>query len=424
MTANHQPARSANIAAISDYYRSGIKERATRLGIEIEHTLVHPDGSQVSYEGECGAKGLLAALAETFPEPMMDGEDVIGMAADRKTVTLEPAAQVELSAGPFEDLVAAKACIDGFEEELAEAGRSCGIEVLTPGYHPTTRAVDLKIIPKRRYAIMNGYRGAIPMFGICMMRGSAATQVSIDYTSEADCLRKLRLANACVPILSLMCDNSPVFEAQPRRHQLVRTEIWQKCDPDRCGIVPGSMDAGFSLADHAAYILDTPALVAKVDGVDELCTQTFGELFAERVMSEADIEHALSMFFNDVRLKRYIELRPADAMPSDYVAAYAALIKGLFYDEGSLAQMDALFDGVTRADIERAKAALMESGYRARVYGHPVSELADELVSIASTALDERERALLDPLAELVAHRHTLADIAEAEHSASAPADR
>lgn len=410
---HEQRVRNENIAAIADYYRAGIKDSAIKLGIEIEHTLVHPDGSQVSYEGECGASALLGKLAPIFPDPIMDGDDVIGMSGPGKTVTLEPAAQVELSAGPFDDMEEAKRCIDDFEGELVDAGRCCGIEVLTPGYHPTTRAADLKIIPKRRYAIMNEYLGAISMFGICMMRGSAATQISIDYVSEEDCLRKLRLANACVPIFSLICDNSPVFEAEPRKHQLVRTEIWEKCDPDRCNTVPGVMGESFSLEEYAEYILDTPALVAKVDGKDELSTKTFGDLFADKVMSIDDIEHALSMFFNDVRLKHYIEIRPADAMPSEYVIAYASLIKGLFYDAGSLDHLDMMFRGIGDQDIAEAKSALMRDGYNAHVYGSPVSEIADELVSIASIGLSETERRLLAPLAELVAGRTTLACIAE-----------
>ncbi len=49
------------------------------------------------------------------------------------------------------------------------------------------------------------------------------------------------------------------------------------------------------------------------------------------------------MQFPDVRLKTYLEIRPADSMPIPYVIAYAALIKGLFYNEGNLRQLEALF---------------------------------------------------------------------------------
>ena len=41
------------------------------------------------------------------------------------------------------------------------------------------------------------------------------------------------------------------------------------------------------------------------------------------------------MFFPDVRLKKYIEIRPADSMPIKYVLAYATLIKGIFMSDFS-----------------------------------------------------------------------------------------
>ncbi len=408
-----QPARQDNIDAIVAYFKSGIKDEATHIGIELEHTLVKENGDAVSYDETYGQRWVLEQLEPAFQDRIETSRgDLIGLIGKNSTVTLEPAAQVELSAGPFSTLQEASACFGRFEEVLEDAVRDKGIEVLTPGYHPTCRAVDLHLLPKRRYEFMNKYLGAISMFGICMMRGSASTQVAIDYTSLDDCLRKLRLANACVPLFSLMCDNAPVFEAQPRKHYMVRTEIWEKCDPARCMLVPGVMERDFSLEDYAEYILDTPAIVKIEDGVESYSEETFGDIFATTPMQRADVEHAVSMFFTDIRLKTYVEIRPADAMPLDYVIAYAALIKGLFYNKASLEALDSLLDGVSAQDIVAAKASLMENGYQGSVYGHPVSELTDELISIAANGLSDADRAYLVPLAVLVASRTTLADIA------------
>lgn len=413
MGKKEQPAREQNIEALIDYFASGIKDEASHIGIELEHTLVTSDGEAVAYDEEHGQKWLLEKLSDQYTEHAKtpDG-DLIGLFRNGESVTLEPAAQVEISAGPFGSLKEAASQINDFENRLASALEGTGVHVLTPGYHPTKRAADLKLIPKKRYAIMNSYLGGISMYGICMMRGSASTQVAIDYTSINDCLRKMRLASACVPVFSLICDNSPVFEAKQRSHQLIRTEIWNKCDPDRCMLVPGVMDAGFSLEDYARYILDTPACVEQQNGKDVLSTRTFGEIFADKVMGKADIEHALSMFFTDVRLKTYIEIRPADAMPPECAVAYAALVKGLFYSEASLRAMDSLFKNVTAEDVKEAKASLMQSGYHGKIYGAPASEIADEIISIAATELSDEERAYVKPLAELVANRTTLADMA------------
>ncbi len=406
-----QPARQQNIHAIVEYFEGGIKDEARCVGIELEHTLVHADGSPVSYADPDGQRAILETLAAKYPERQEDDAGNITLLSNGvANITLEPAAQVEVSAGPFADLASALDCIRTFQQDLDEASAD-DVDIMCVGYHPTMEAISLELIPKARYHIMNEYLGAISRFGICMMRGSAATQVSIDYTSVEDCLRKLRLANALVPILSLIADNSAVFEAQRRPHQLMRTEIWEKCDPARCGTVPGVMEDGFTLEAYAEYILDTPAMVDISEGVPQLSERTLGEIYADQPMTCSDVEHALSVFFTDVRLKRYIEIRPADAMPATFTVAYAALIKGLFYAEASLDALERLFADVSAKDILAAKRALMAFGYDAQVYGQPVSVFADEIMSLAAAGLGAEETALLRPLAVLVANRVTLADL-------------
>lgn len=414
MSAPDQPARKKNIEAITNYFRRGIKQSSSEaIGIELEHTLVKSDSSPVSYDEGYGQHWLLEELVCDYPSRTTDENgSLIGLASQNATVTLEPAGQLELSAGPFKDLKAAKECFEGFEHKVNGLCNAHDIDVLTPGYHPTRKASELELIPKKRYEIMNEYLGAISMYGICMMRGSASSQVSIDFTSESDCIRKIRLASAIAPILALICDNSPIFEELPREHQLVRTNIWLNCDPDRCNTVPNVMDKDFTLEDYAEYILDTPAMVAQDENELFISNKTFGELFANKAMDTHDIEHALSMFFNDVRLKTYIEIRPADAMPVEYVIAYAALLKGLFYNEDSLAALDSLFDGISAKDIYSAKVSLMAHGYDARIYNCPVSEYADELISIASLALTDEDLELMEPMVSLVSKRTTLAQIA------------
>lgn len=411
-----QPAREENIKAIVAFFKSGISHDPGRLGIELEHTVVtRPDEQPVSYSQNDGVLWVLQQLEDEYPKKTYDAEgDLLGLARAGEAITLEPAAQIELSAGPFDTLVDAERVFNDFEDQLGAILSSVGEEAVLTGYHPTAKARDLDLIPKRRYKFMNLYLGEISEYGPCMMRGSASTQVSIDYDSPEDCLRKLRLAFALVPLFSLITDNSPVFEGKPRTHQLVRTKIWQNCDPKRCGLVPGAMEPGFTLEDYAAYILDTPAILIPCRN-HEWCysEKTFGEIYAEKPMKLSDVEHAVSMLFNDVRLKTYLEIRPADAMPVPYVLAYTALIKALFYYSENLDLLDVLFKEVSGSDVEEAKDRLMADGYQAIVYGRPVSELIDVLIQAAEEKLDETDRAYLEPLATLTKRRVTLADIAE-----------
>lgn len=417
-----QSARQENIDALIAYFESGITDISGRVGIELEHIIVGTkDLAPVSYSQEQGIKWILEQLKDEYGTEMCDEQgDLLGLSNPNENITLEPAAQLELSAGPFSDLGEASLCFTQFERRLATLLSPVGKKVVLVGYHPTARAENLELIPKRRYKFMNLYLSEVGKYGVCMMRGSASTQISIDYSSTADCLRKLRIAFAMTPLLSLITDNSAVFEGLPREHKLVRTQIWRECDPDRCGLVPGVMNKEFTLRDYASYILDTPAVLVSCKS-QEWCysEKTFGELYSDKVMNRAEIEHAVSMFFNDVRLKTYIEIRPADSMPVPFVLAYAALIKGLFYSCENLDELDALFSSVDADDIDDAQIALMDAGYGAQVYGRPVSELADRLIALAKNGLSKNDALLIGPLEDLVIRRKTLADMAEGSGSRS-----
>ena len=191
-TGQEQPARESNINAIVSYFESGIKAFGGpgELGIELEQIIVHDDLSPVSYSGEHGVAWVLRQLAADYPRTTTDEHgDLLGVARPSEAVTIEPAAQIELSAGPFADLATARDTFEGFAQRLSDVLEPAGEKALAIGYHPSATARSLELIPKRRYQFMDLYLGERDIYGPCMMRGSASTQVSIDYTSTADCLR-------------------------------------------------------------------------------------------------------------------------------------------------------------------------------------------------------------------------------------------
>ena len=407
--------REQNMRAIVDYFESGIKDPSVRkLGVELEHTITDDAMQPVSYSEEHGVQWVLRQLSADFPRLTEDADgDLLGVSRSWQYVTIEPAAQLELSAGPYENIGEIRIEFEEFQRKLSKILSPVGRKALTVGYHPTAKVDDLELIPKERYRFMDAHFQQSGTMGRCMMRGSASAQISIDYHSVDDCLHKMRLASGLAPIVALICDNAPIFEGAPRAQRMVRTTIWRNTDPDRCGIVPGVMDAGFTLERYAAYVLDTPAIFTVLpDGRYEATGKTFGELFEATPMTRDDVEHALSLMFNDVRLKYYIENRAADAMPIPYVAAYAALIKGLFYSDAGIAALDDLLEGADDAAVEAAKDALIRDGYEATVYGRPVSDVADTLIETAHDALASNERNYLSPLQQLIRTRTTLADLA------------
>lgn len=394
-----------------DFYKSGIKQDQSALGVELEYTLVKNSGEQVKYDDEFGQKWLMEQLMDEYPTPMCDEVGhLIGIRNKRDSITLEPCGQFELSAGPFKEVEEVRSAFMSFITKVSKLVVPHDMFLHALGYHPSKRAQDLEIIPKVRYALMNEYFLKTSPLGIRMMRATGSTQVSIDYDSERDCLRKLRLAFLCVPIFALLTDNTPYFEGKQRTHHLMRTEVWEDCDKSRCGLVPGVLDSDFSFEKYAKYVLSGPAMFEMYGSEGHVSGRPIFEIYKDKKMDFEQCANASSHFFNDVRLKNFIEIRPADALPIDHMSAYVALIKGLFYGCGSLDALEDLFGYQSEEFYENAKLALQKDGFDAIVYGMNADVLSKKIIEIAHRGLLPHEQKFLGPLERIADDKMTLAD--------------
>lgn len=400
-----------HVESMVNFYKSGIKSNSQKLGVELEYTLVYDDNSQVKYFDEFGQKWLMENMLEFYPEKILDEQkNLIGIKNERDSITLEPAGQFELSAGPFEKLEEVFEAFETFQKRVNALAEPHGIKMLAIGYHPKCKAEELVIIPKVRYELMTKYFSENSPKGIRMMRGTGSTQVSIDYSSEADCIRKLRLAYVLTPLFAILCDNTPMFEGEKRTHHIMRTQVWEDCDPRRCGAMPGIFEDSFSFEKCAELVLNTQAMF-EMDGDDgHLTNKTTSEVYGDKEMSNDDCAAACSHLFNDVRLKNFIEIRPADALPTNMEVAYVALIKGIFYSEEALSSIEDYFGPQSETSFEEAKRNLEEKGLSGEVYGMPATTACKKLLDVASLGLDKDEKKYLEPLFDVVSNKKTLAD--------------
>ncbi|MDR0350428.1 MAG: hypothetical protein LBH64_02620, partial [Coriobacteriales bacterium] len=430
----------AGVRAIAEHIARGAEpDRSGRVGLELEHFIVRAqDDSSIPYRddpltGALGLSGILEALAPFYDEqvfePQADGsKQLIGLARRCSTLTLEPGAQLEISISPLRRIADVQAVYQAFRRELDPLLDSLGYQTRELGYRPTACARDIPLIPKERYRLMDAHFSTTGQHGLCMMRATAATQVSIDYRDERDAVRKFRLANALSPLFAFITDNSPIFEGMPigsgvrtpsglaLPKRMVRMAVWDDVDAQRSGTAPHTFDEDFGFDAYARAILGAQAIFTTEDdgaGGRQNVSQgarSFAEALAGREPDLREIEHILSLFFFDARFKTYVEIRAADSLPPDYAFAFAALVKGLFYDDGILDELAAELASVDAKDIAEAKAALRARAWEALVYGRPVTEWLDGLIERALCTLDEDDRRYLEPLAQLVAERRTLVD--------------
>ena len=385
------------------YFAEGAKETGEAgLGVEVEHFIL--DGGRrtaVPYAGDGGVRGILTRLMARYPDAqILPDDDFFGFSVPEFTVTLEPAAQLEISIAPMSSVRRIGEVYKGFSENLNAVLSEFGYTAVNAGCQPVSEVAELAMIPKRRYDLMNAHFQKYGTGGMEMMRGTASLQVSIDYRSEADFRKKIQAAYYYAPVLKLLCDNSPSFQGVPLNTYLKRTDIWRRVDPARCGILPGIFSRAYGFEDYAAFLGNMPPVFLKREGrILPTGAQTVAELFDGKTLSEDEITHILSMAFPDVRLKQYLEIRVADSVPPPFLPAYAALIKGLLYSEEGLDYArEQIYSGagMSEDDVRRAEDALMERGWSATVYGRPVRELAGKALELARRGLPEDERTFLD----------------------------
>lgn len=400
-----------NRQAIIDYLQAGSKGNAIgSVGVEIEQFLFDEDGERVKYRekhGRLDTEGILRLLSKYYPKVTETAEgDIMGCSRPDAALTIEPACQLEISIKPFASVGDVEAEYKNFAFRLGQIIEPEGFTLEPYGYDPRTKAADLELIPKPRYHFMDQHFAGLPgMHGERMMRASASLQVSIDFSDEADAVRKTRIATLLGPVFSFLCDNIPVFEGEINSEPLRRMRLWREVDPARCGVIPGLFDEGFGFGAYADWMLGAPPIF--ITRPDEHYTgmTTAAEAYADAPMSTDDIEHLLGMFWPDVRLKHYVEIRQADSLPLVPALGYVALIKGLFYSETNLDILEHALgvseDGdwpYSGQDVEDAIAAVAADEWDAQLYGKTVSQWVDLLFQLAPDGLGPAEVDYLEGL--------------------------
>jgi glutamate--cysteine ligase len=368
------------------------------LGLELEHFPVFEDGKPALYSGRYGILEVLEELKPYFKEPYYVDGVLLGMNNDEYSISLEPSAQFEISITPKTKVSDIEKIYDSFTALTDPVFKKNGIHLETLGYRPSGSVYSLPLIPKKRYEYMDRYFKTSGTCGINMMRGTASTQVSIDFAGEWDFVRKYRFAYLLMPALKLICDNTPVFEDQKNNVPLKRTFIWRNTDKARCDIPPGLFDAGFGFKTYAEYLLNVPLIFIPENGSFVYTgNKTAAQLFESKPLSLPDIEHIASMVFPDVRLKRYIEIRGADSLPKEKALGYAALIKALFYSCGTIEDYLGEFK-ITGRDIYEAEDSLMSGGKKGEIYSVPADSFINSLFKCAKANISNDERHYIEDL--------------------------
>ena len=381
-----------------------------KIGMEYERIPVSKStGEVVSYYGDYGMCEVLREFARMDNwDYILDGVNIIGLKKLHDTVTLEPGCQLELSLEPQDSITDLKNKIEEIDSELLPILDRFGIQLLNKGVSPKTTYRNIKLLPKRRYAIMANYLWGI--LSDVMMRETAGIQVGIDYRSEEDAVRKFNLANIMLPFVTAMYANSKIRGGVDTGYKSFRALAWLNTDNERCGFATRFL-SDMTFKDYVNKLLEVPMIFINRN---ERTVSLNGRLTFKQFMEkgyegfEANIEdwklHS-NLYFPEVRLRGFIEIRNHDCVGGGLEYSIPAIYKGIMYDKSAIEEVESALNKYYYREINELRYDVARYGIHAKLRGRKISEICKELLNISYEGLKRQsceEEWYLEPIIELV----------------------
>src|SRR6476661_554020 len=375
-----------------------------RIGTEHEKTPFTLEGHRpVPYEGRRGIRALLEGMQLLLGwEPITEGPNIIGLfdVTGGGAITLEPGGQFELSGAQVETVHQTSSELMAHLAQVHEVARPLGIGFLGVGMAPTWTRAEMPQMPKGRYKIMTAYMPKVGTLGLDMMYRTCTVQTNLDFSSEADMVKKLRVSLALQPVATALFANSPFTEGQPNGFLSFRSEIWRDTDNQRAGMLPWAFEDGMGFERWTDYALNVPMyFVKRGDRYIDVSGKSFRDFFDGKLAelpgerpTISDWANHLSTIFPEVRLIRYLEMRGADGGPWRRLPSLTAYWVGLLYDDEAL---DACWDMVkswTAEERQKLRDDVPKLGFKAEIGNRNVFTLAQETLRLCSRVLARRKR--------------------------------
>ena len=373
-----------------------------RIGTEHEKFgYTNDDFHPLPYDGERGIRAMLDGLSKLGWSPVAENGNIIALTEPSgATVTLEPGGQLELSGAALDSLHGTHDETRHHLDQVKQVAAPLGIDFLGLGFQPKWDRQDIPWMPKGRYRIMREYMPKRGNQGVDMMLRTCTVQVNLDFASEADMVKKLRVSLALQPLATALFANSPFKDGQPSGLLSTRAGVWTDTDPDRTGMLPFAFDDGMGFERYVDWMLDVPMYFVYRHGAYVDCAgHSFRDFMAGKLAvlpgelpTLGDWNDHLTTAFPEVRLKRYLEMRGADGGPLDRLCALPALWTGLLYDSNALNAAWDLVKNWTAEDRETLRSDAPRLGLKASIQGRNLGDIAKDILGLASSGLTQRNR--------------------------------
>lgn len=396
-------------AQLLNEFVSGCKTEQ-KIGMEYERIPVSKYSQEVvPYRGEFGMCEFLREFAKVDNwDYILDGDEIIGLKKLHDTITLEPGCQFELSLEPKDGVNELKQRIEEINSALKPILEEFEIELLNVGVSPKTTYKNIELIPKQRYHIMANYLWGI--LSDVMMRETAGIQVGIDYKSEEDAMRKFRLTNLIMPFVTAMYANSQIRGGVNTGYLSFRALAWLNTDNERCGFgTKFNPDMGFS--DYVDTLLNTPMIFINRENKTLAMN---GRLTFKQFMDRGyegfeptldDWKLHSNLYFPEVRLRNFIEIRNHDCVGGGLEYSIPALYKGIMYSKSAMEEVEQILDKFTINEIKELRYNVAKNAIHSKIGKSQILPICKELTEISYYTLRTEgigEEKFLEPLIDML----------------------
>lgn len=410
--------------SILETFKDGFKPTEWhKVGIEFERLPISSkDFKMVDYKKENGIHDLLRTFAKLDGwEYIIDDYNIIGLKKGADRITLEPGCQFELSLEPEKGITDIKTKIDNFNKKVMPILRKYEINLLEYGISPVSTYKNINIIPKKRYHIMANYLWGI--LSDVMMRETAGIQACYDFSSEADAIKKFRVANMLSPFMTAMFANSPIRGGVDTGYKTFRGLSWLNTDNERCGFMSKKLFAsksGYRFKDYVEEVMKTPMIFIIRD---EKPIEILGKIDFKQFMDEGfegytatleDFKLHANLYFPEVRLRNFIEIRNHDCANHGMQYSILAAYKGLLYNKKALEDVESLLAKFSYNDLIEFRYNVPRNALDTRIKKYAAKDVAKDILKIAQNSLrenGENEEQFLEPILELTSKGLSPADV-------------
>ncbi len=409
---------------LAEMMEAGCKPKSDwRIGTEHEKFgWLTADRRPLPYDGASSIRTLFTELSARFGwTPVREGENVIGLTRNGANISLEPGGQFELSGAAVANMNETASELQNHLDEVRSIAEPLGIKFMGIGAAPEWSHADMPVMPKGRYRLMTDYMGRVGTHGTQMMYRTSTVQVNLDYASEADMVKKLRVSLALQPVATALFASSPFFDGKPNKHKSWRSRIWRGLDDSRTGMLPFAFEEGFGFQRYVDWVLDVPMYFVYRDGK---YINALGQSFRDFLKGElpampgekptlSDWADHMTTVFPEARVKKYIEMRGADCGDQAHINALPAFWVGLMYDQTALDSAWDLVKGFDTETREGLRVAASVVALQGEANGVKLLDLARAAVALSHAGLAARglgEERFLAPLMQSIATGKTQAD--------------